>query len=385
MSFAALCFNNAHADTIPDATEPCPLQWSVGAEIAPAFVPGTNNFLRGDNVKGKSVDASFASLLRADFSFNPRSRTGRLYPGLYQGIGLGIGTFSGGVLGTPFSAYVYQGAPLVHFSSKLWLGYEWQFGAAFGWKHYRSGVDEDNGAVSTSVTARMGISVRLCYELSRQWQLSAGVNATHYSNGNTSYPNAGVNTVGATIGIAYILNPQYDTAAGNTVPDAEADAGKWFFDIMAYGAWRRRGVNVRDGAVMCPGRFGVAGVQLAPMRQFNRWLAAGVALDMQYDESAGLAPYWVESSMMDDAKFYRPPFGKQISVGFSAHAEFTMPIFVIDAGLGCNIVNPDGDRRFYQSLTLKTFITKNLYINTGYRLGSFKDPQNLMLGLGVRL
>jgi hypothetical protein len=48
-------------------------------------------------------------------------------------------------------------------------------------------------------------------------------------------------------------------------------------------------------------------------------------------------------------------------------------------------VCPYGDKRFYQSLTLKTFITRQLYLNTGYRLGNFKNPQNLMLGIGIRL
>ena len=62
-----------------------------------------------------------------------------------------------------------------------------------------------------------------------------------------------------------------------------------------------------------------------------------------------------------------------------------MPIFCINAGLGYNILSPKGDKRFYQSLTLKTFITRSVFINVGYRLGNFKDPQNLMLGAGVRL
>ncbi len=62
-----------------------------------------------------------------------------------------------------------------------------------------------------------------------------------------------------------------------------------------------------------------------------------------------------------------------------------MPIFAINAGLGVDLLNPKGDKRFYQSLTLKTFVTEKIFINVGYRLGDFKDPQNLMLGLGVRL
>ncbi|MDE6400294.1 MAG: acyloxyacyl hydrolase, partial [Muribaculaceae bacterium] len=95
--------------------------------------------------------------------------------------------------------------------------------------------------------------------------------------------------------------------------------------------------------------------------------------------------YWVEGSYEDNIKFRRPPFGKQISVGISAHAELTMPIFSVNVGLGYDVVNPQGEKAFYQSLTLKTFLKKIIYLNTGYRLGNFKDPQNLMLGIGVRL
>ncbi|MDE6467684.1 MAG: acyloxyacyl hydrolase, partial [Muribaculaceae bacterium] len=95
--------------------------------------------------------------------------------------------------------------------------------------------------------------------------------------------------------------------------------------------------------------------------------------------------YWVSGSYDDNIKFRRPPFGKQISLGLSAHAELTMPIFSVNAGIGYDVVNPRGDRAFYQSLTLKTFITPSIYLNTGYRLGAFKDPQNLMLGIGLRL
>ena len=166
---------------------------------------------------------------------------------------------------------------------------------------------------------------------------------------------------------------------------AEADRPSWFYDIVAFGAWRKRAVDINDTPELCPGKFAVAGLQFAPMRRFNRWFAAGAALDMQWDESAGIEPYWVDGTFDENIKFYRPPFGKQINVGLSAHAELTMPIFSVNAGLGYDFINPQGNKRFYQSLTLKTFITKRLFINVGYRLSRFKDPQNLMLGLGVRL
>lgn len=367
------------------------LQWRVGAEVSAAYVPGTNVFLKGLNPENKRISTALSGGVRAGFSFGESSPAGMLYKGVYQGVGVGaVSFFSDGLLGTPVSAYVYQGAPIVHLSRRLWLGYEWRFGAAMGWHHYDKDYDDTNGAVSTSVTAMMGLGVKLHYALSQRWTLSLGVDGVHYSNGNTSWPNAGVNSIGATIGVAYALNPQPAPAssADAAALAEEADRGRWLYDIMVYGAWRKRVVTVGryvPEAELCPGRFGVVGLQFSPMRVLNRWVAVGPSLDLQWDESAGLEPYWIEDTYDENIKFERPPFGKQIKVGLSVHAELTMPIFSINAGVGYDFVNPKGDKRFYQSLALKTFVTDKLYLNVGYRLGDFKDPQNLMLGLGLRL
>lgn len=377
----------AYADTIPSGFSR-PLEWRVGAEFSPAFVPGTNSFLKGNNPRNKRISTNLSGDIRADFSFSPATREGMLYKGLYQGLGIGANTFfPSDLLGTPVSAYVYQGAPIIHFNNRLWLGYEWQFGAAFGWKHFDKESAVDNAAVSTSVTAHMGISMKLHYSLSDRWSMSFGIGANHYSNGNTTLPNAGVNGIGASIGLACVINPQKDSPASDVNIETEADRGHWFYDIIAYGAWRRRIASVGEFTEeqLCPGKFGVAGLQFSPMRQLHRCVAVGAALDMQWDESAGLAPYWIDGSYDENIKFERPPFGKQLSVGLSAHAELTMPIFSINAGLGFNMLNPAGEKRFYQSLTLKTFVSRSVFLNAGYRLGNFKDPQNLMLGIGVRL
>ena len=377
----------AKADSIPVAASQ-PLVWRIGVDVSPAYVPGTSAFLRGDNLENKRINSVLSGDLRVDLKYNPLSRNGMLYRGLYQGIGLGIKTFfAKNQLGTPGSVYAFQGAPICHFSDRLWFGYEWQFGAAFGWKHYEENSEEFNIAVGTSVTAHMGIAFKLNYEISSRWQLSFGLLGNHYSNGNTKLPNGGVNSLGATVGVIYTLNPVVKIAPANEELEKEADHHRWSYDIVAYGAWRRRIVIVGEPPEpeLCPGRFGIIGMQFAPLFHLSRWVGIGPSLDMQWDESAGLEPYWVIGSHDDNLLFERPPFGKQISVGLSAHDEQTTPIFAINAGLGYDLVSPHGNKRFYQSLTLKTFVTSRLFLNIGYRLGNFSSPQNLMLGVGVRL
>lgn len=380
-----------------------PGEWRIGAEISPSWVPGTNNFLEGANPKNKTINHRISADLRADFSFEPSSSEGRIYRDLYQGIGIGINSYSAAdLLGTPISVYVYQGAPISRFSPRLWLGYEWQFGIAAGWKHFEEYKSEDNVAVGTPVTAHMALLLKLHYSLSERWRMSFGAGVNHYSNGNTAWPNAGVNSIGAAIGIAYTLNlgdrQHAQGTSGSSHNPVDPNAGReprysygsndrWFYDITVYGAWRKRVVSVGVPAEpqLCPGRFGILGLQVSPMYRTSNWIAVGAAVDIQWDESAGLDRHWVNGTSGDLIKFERPPFGEQLSAGISAHAELTMPIFSVNAGLGYELIAPDGEKRFYQSLTLKTFITKRIYLNTGYRLGDFKDPQNLTLGLGVRL
>ncbi len=377
----------AFCDTIPSGFRLNP-EWNLGFEATPGTVIHTNDFLKGKNQYDSEVNSTLGIDLRAGFRYNPSSREGIIYKGLYQGIGVASNLFfSPKPLGSPVSVYVYQGAPITHLSKNFWLGYEWQFGAAFGWRHNNDQDPHNNALVSTAVTAHMGLGLGFTYQLNKKCQLSFGLDVQHYSNGNTSWPNGGVNTVGAKVGIAYILNPQEDQQIDGRTLEQEADRKKWNYDITVFGAYRKRVVKLQntEDPQICPGKFGILGLQFSPLRKLNRWVAVGPALNIQWDESAGLAPFWVEGTFGEDIKFRRPPIGKQLSVGLAAQAELTAPIFSVNAGLGFDFINPKGDKAFFQSLTLKTFITKNVYLNVGYRLGNFKHQQNLMLGFGLRL
>ena len=373
------------SDTIPSGFS-LPLQWRAGTEITAGWVAGTCSFLRGDNPSGTRINSTMSVDARVDFSFNSKSRQGMLYKGLYQGVGVNANTyFHGKTLGTPVSVYIYQGAPFARIGKRLRAGYEWQFGTAIGWKPYDEQYVDNQAPVSTRVTAHMAVSAKIHYDLTDRLEISAGVNVKHYSNGNTSWPNRGVNTVGAEIGIAYSLNSQDDVNTSSESIITDADKGKWMYDILAFGAWRKRTLILDNTPTILPGKFGVIGMQFSPMRKLNRYVAAGPAIDMFWDESADLARNWVEGSYGENILFYRPAFGRQISVGASAHAELTMPIFKINAGIGYDFIKPNGERRFYQSLAIKAFISRNIFLNVGYRLARFQDPQNLMLGIGVRL
>ena len=135
-----------------------------------------------------------------------------------------------------------------------------------------------------------------------------------------------------------------------------------------------------------PGHFGVGGFNFNPLWHFNPVFAAGAALDFQYDQSANLSPYYEPSTPVDAPRFYRQPFSHRVMAGLSVRAELQMPVFSVNIGIGHSLYAPGGDdlRGWYQLFTLKTFVTRNLFVSTGYRLVRFHTPGNLMLGLGWR-
>ena len=351
----------------PDSTRQ-KLIHRVGIDLFPGYVLPTHDFFKGTNRQGEPVNTTMSAHLKWAFQFAPDSYFGRNYPYASQGIGVAYNTFfNGKEVGTPVALYVFQNARIASLTERLSLDYEWNFGASFGWKPYDEFTNDYNNIVGSKTNAYINLGLMLNYRLTPDWSLTLGAGFTHFSNGNTSYPNAGVNTVG-----------------GRPDPFTRHIS----YDLVLYGAVRKRAYIPSDPSlgVLLPGHFGVLGLNFNPMYNVSRYFRAGLSLDAQYDESANLSGHVVNpGASADDLKFYRPPFREQFAVGLSVRAEIVMPIFAINIGVGRNIICKGKDTdHFYQILALKTHLTKNLFLHVGYQLYKFKDPNNLMLGIGYR-
>lgn len=365
----------------------------AGVDIKPAYVFPTHEFLAGDNASFTPVSKHFSAHLKYGFKFAPDSYFGRMYPHAIQGIGVGYNTFfNSNELGNPWSVYVFQTSRIASLTPRLSFDYEWNFGASFGWKKYDVESNPYNRVVGSKVNAYIYLGFLFNWQLDAQTSLRAGIAATHFSNGNTGYPNAGVNTMGASVGIVRYFGGSDKTglpATSSCIFHRPPFRPYVSYDLIVYGATRKKGVFLEDGTpILVPGSFGILGLNFTPMYNFSRYFRAGVSLDVQYDESANIASHIANTVVAPDAeniKFYRPPFREQFAIGFSLRAEIVMPVFSINLGMGRNVVCKGVDTdAFYQVLALKTNVTKNLFLHVGYQLRDFKDPNNLMLGLGFR-
>ena len=363
----------------------------VGVDFRPAYTFPTNGFFKGVNAAQTPVRKTFSGHVKYGFKFSPDTYWGKIYPHAIQGIGVGYNTFfNSKEIGNPLAVYAFQTSRIMSITPRLSFDYEWNFGASFGWKKYDEETNPWNRVVGSKINAYINLGFMLNWQLAPNTNLRAGIDVTHYSNGNTHYPNSGVNTIGASVGVTHFF--------GNDVPERILSSGLQrentfhryvSYDLIVYGATRKRGIFPADSnPVLAPGSFGILGLNFNPLYNFSKYFRAGVSLDMQYDESANIGNHVANDyfpSDPDELQFYRPPFREQFSAGLSLCAEIVMPIFSINLGIGKNFFCHGADNNsFYQTFVLKTNITKYLFLHTGYQLYRFKDPNNLMLGLGFR-
>lgn len=341
----------------------------------------TNDFLRGNNPEERTMNHNMGCHLKYAFSAPEGSEQARIYRDAYQGIGVSYNDFNP-QLGYPISVYLLQGARIASLSNRLGLNYEWNLGLTFGWNPYDEEENPDNRLIGSKVTAYIGLDLYLRWILSRHVDIELGVNATHYSNGNTQFPNLGLNTVALRLGATYYFNRHQAHIAHRyeSLPPVEHSLN---YDFVLYGAWRQRAVFEDGEPYMLFGKALVMGFNFNPLYRVNHWLKLGASLDATYDRSANLY-YDVNYINPDATDQYRCPSAfKQMALGFSARAEFTMPYFAINFGIGKNILNAnDAFSGIYELLALKVSMSRHAFIHIGYSLNDFHTPQHLMLGIG---
>ncbi len=353
----------------------------LAADVSAGVVFPSHKFLWGRNLAGKPVNSTVSAHLKYGIQLGPDTELGRKYPNTYQGIGVSYHSFfNKKELGSPFGIYVFQHSRIADLAPNLSLDYEWNFGIACNWVKYDKDINPYNRVIGTKVSAYINLGFMVNWSFAPEWNLTAGVDFSHFSNGNTTYPNYGLNDMTFRTGV--IRSFGTDTPEP---PKVKSDFTRHVtYDLILYGAWRKKliGIGIKD--YVMDENFAVAGLNFNPLYNVCKYFRTGLSLDMVYDRSANIQHH-ITNINETALEYESPPFMEQFAVGVSARAELVMPIFSVNVGFGGNIIAKGEDKNLmYGLLALKTSISKNLYIHVGCTLYSLQRPRCLMLGLGYR-
>lgn len=357
----------------------------VTAEIKPAYNMATHGIYNGHNDAGRKIKAGTSFHLKYSFELSESSENGQRFPGSYQGIGAAVNTFyCHSITGTPISLYIFQGMRLADLTSSLTVGYEWNLGLSTGWKQ--------NIAVGSRSNIYINVGIPFIWRICPEWEFSFGPEYTHFSNGDTYYPNGGANTVGFRLGISRVCNPSAIRTAGRILFRGEEELtgrqakDRMTYDMMFYGAWRAK--RTLSGVNLCliNEPFVIAGTSINPLYELNRYFRIGPALDITYDSSANLENIEFDLETRRVTDWSRPDVWKQAAAGISIRGELNSPYFAINLGVGYNILKSGKDMKgLYTLYNLKVRISDLMYFNIGYRLSSLNYTHNLMFGIGFRI
>ena len=357
----------------------------ISVDYCPGGILHTNEFLVGNNPEERTMNHATTYKLKYAFMDAPDSRSAKIYKGAYQGLGLAYHEFNP-QLSNPISVYLFQGARIVG-GKRVSFNYEWNLGLTFGWNPYDYETNPYNRVIGSKVTAYINADFYANFVLTRWLDLNIGASVSHFSNGNTAYPNMGLNTLTGKVGLAYYFNrPSLQTPTTNhTIPSFQRHIS---YDLVLFGSWRKRGYTDIDTyqAYLLPGTYAVWGFNFNPMYNFCHWMNVGASLDGVYDRSANY-PYedYGYPGVPSSNELERPSASKQMALGLSARLEFVMPYFTINLGCGHNFLNAKDDfKGFYQTLALKMSVTRQVFLHIGYSLSELKNPRFLMLGIGYR-
>lgn len=356
-------------------------------EGRPEYIFPTSSFLKGENAEGRIIRGAFSTHVKYLFRYCPGSIDERIYGDVYQGVGLGFYNFGESrQLGNPVAFYLFQGARISSLAPWLSLYYEWNFGLSAGWKPYDSYYNSYNTMIGSKVNAYINANFYLRWRLSPRVSLLSGLTVSHFSNGNTKIPNAGLNTIGGNIGLEcnFYRKDDLKSLERKVALTTQPFRRHFTYDFVFFGSWHDRVVKTSDGFSPSPEAYPVFGFNFTPMYNLNYKFRLGVSLDGTFDGGANLYTEGDVYGKVDKSDIVRPPLGDQFALGLSGRVEYVMPFFVVGVGIGANVIGKNDLNMFYQLLTLKIALSRAVFLHVGYRLQNFNEPNFLMLGIGFR-
>lgn len=353
---------------------------AVGVNLRPAYVMPTHSFYRGRNDSEKSMYVSGSVHFQYSFSLPETHPASPGRPSASQGAGLALYTFGADdMTGTPAALYVFQNACLATLGPRLSIDYEWNLGLSAGWKV--------NEVVGAPMNAYINVGLLMSYRFAPRWTLTVGPDYTHFSNGDTRFPNGGANTFGLRFGVRRDCGTEVRTDRKGlfTMPRAGGTAGRISWDIVPFGSWRADRMVVERHLHLINEAFPILGLHVNPLYHFGHCISAGVSADFTYDRSANLTDVVIgEDGSLTGYSF--PSALRQMSAGLSLRGEIAMPVFAVNVGVGCNLLrNGEDIGGLYTIFHLKAFVSERLFLHVGYRLSGLQYTHNMMFGIGLRL
>jgi hypothetical protein len=225
-------------------------------------------YLTNEPMRSLTLSLSKATIGKNDFE--------KLYNYPEYGISFSYATLGNDEkLGNEFAVFPYYHLRII--SRKRFNLYH-EMGLGFGYvtRTFDFENNYENIAVGSHMNAHYNVKLGANYRVYKNAFVNTGISFDHFSNGNTSNPNIGVNYVSAYAGVGLLLGSETPKLTGELAPHKR----EFKYEVIGgVGGKRTRGVLISDW-------FYTASLTFEAKWTLLRCLHLGAGADMFYDPSA---------------------------------------------------------------------------------------------------
>ncbi len=344
----------------------------------------TNNFVRGQNFSGDTIDEykSFSLLLL-------KQTTGdKLWEQFYGYPVYGIGVYSAffketNELGTPISVFGYFSAPFAR-AKRLNFNYELGLGLTFNWKNFDPLNNPNNIAISAERSVYIETGVTLEYQLSKKLFASAGYGLYHFSNGHLKLPNQGLNMQALKLNLRYQVNKVSYSFIKNPVPSFNQH---WEWDISIFGGAENVIYSGDDVDIITKYQglyFPVYGINNTFSRSVSYKSKIGAGFSVGYNGALN-AQLTVENGQLDEVDL---SFGNHINISVYPSYELTIDRLAIILQPGFYLYRKKTAELspvFYQRIGVKYHFWKDYFAGINLRAYKYHISDFIEWNIGRRI
>ena len=352
-----------------------------------------NFFLRGDFEYGKVLGSSdlpdhIDQVIGGNIEAGWQTNGGNIYDGIlgYPAFGFGFLTYGfpqTSTLGKPNAFYMFLNAPFKRWN-RFSLNYIIRLGMSYNWEPSDPVANPGHVALGSFRNLYINAGVEGQYFIGEQITTTFGVGFAHFSNGQSSLPNAGMNLLTPHLGFKYDFNdgtrpsyvkppkPDYEDKAMEYYITLGNGIRQIFFDSAQTGVSPRTGVS-----------YPVYNISMAAQYHYGWTGKFGGGIDLiywgAYNPSFELGPGGIFQ-----AKEY--PFSDYLQLGVFISYEFVLNNFSIIVQPGYRVIRNEYEGMppdFYQHLGGKYHI-HDLILGIAIRAVDFGTAEYIEWSIGYR-
>ena len=222
-------------------------------------------------------------------------------------------------------------------------------GLAMGFNKYTE-QNLENIAIGSYCTAYASINLNTAIRITKNFEFLLSTGGYHYSNGNMTKPNKGLNLLGAETGFRYSLPESVTELNRDPVSPFEKNSS-----FILFGAWA-----TKKEATYSP-RYSAGSLSAGYYRTISHKSKLSVGVDLFYDE--GTIYYTLKENNLKN----------ELASGIFGGHELTLNKFSIVSQIGIYLHNSNpNDPFYYERLGIRYIIAKRIIPSLSLKAHEFK-------------